>query len=77
MKLRRDEYLKLTMLDDENGRILDIRAWKKTPTGGMPTRKSFILSARTVVPLIIGLQKIHRDESEVQSRFNSTEATPS
>ncbi len=74
MRLKSDEYLRLTILREHNERVMDIRVWKRSPTGGLPTRKSIIVSKKLIVPLIRGLQKVHQAESAIEAR-NTTEVT--
>ena len=74
MRLNADEYLRLTIVREQEKRVMDIRVWKNTPTGGVPTRKSIIISKKLIVPLIRGLQKIHQAESAIEAR-NTTEIT--
>ncbi len=68
MRLKADEYLKLTILLDKSERVLDVRVWKRTPTGGVFTRKSLTMPKKLLIPLIIGLQKIHQAESAIESK---------
>jgi hypothetical protein len=72
MKLRSDEWLKLTPIVDEGKDVVDIRVWKRTPTGGVPTKKSLIIDEKLVVPLIMTLQKLHRYRSKEKTQ--TTEA---
>ncbi len=69
MRVKKNEYLKLTVLSDNGQRVLDIRIWKRTPTGGVFTNKTLIVSKRMIVPLIVGLQKIHQAESAIESQI--------
>lgn len=71
MRVNRGEYLKLTILPEGNDFVLDIRVWKQTPTGGVPTKKSLTSNRQIVIPLIMALQKIHRAQSAVEA--NTTE----
>ncbi len=68
MRLESDEWLKVTPIVDNGVELLDMRIWRKTPTGGIPTRKSLIIPDKMLVPLIMGLQKIHRQESERKAK---------
>lgn len=72
MRLKADEYLRLTVLEDKGQRVLDVRVWKKTPTGGVPTKNALIMSKRFIVPFIISLQKIHQQDSLIEIK-NTTE----
>jgi len=67
MKLRSDEWLRLTPGDDGGKRVLDIRIWRQTPTGGMPTNKTLMIETKLIVPLIIQLQKAHQFESKKET----------
>lgn len=73
MKLRSDEWLRLTPGTENGKRVLDIRIWRRTPTGGMPTKKSLAIETKLIVPLIMQLQKIHQFESKEASQ--TTEVT--
>ncbi len=68
MKLRSDEWLRLTLITEDNQRYLDIRVWRRTPTGGVPTKKSLMVDRKLIVPLIIQLQKVHQFESSQESK---------
>ncbi len=72
MRVNRDEYLKLTILPEGGELVLDMRVWKRTPTGGVPTKKNIIAPRRIVVPLIIALQKMHQAQCAVEAK-NTTE----
>ncbi len=71
MRLKKNEYLKLTILPDNGERVLDIRVWRRSPTGGVFTKKSFTVSKRLVIPLIRGLQKIHQAESAIEAKHTT------
>jgi hypothetical protein len=73
MKLRSDEWLRLTPIVDKGREVVDIRIWRKTPTGGVPTKKSLIIDERLIVPLIMTLQRLHRSRSSQKSK--TTEVT--
>lgn len=74
MRLKSDEYLRLTILQENNERVMDIRVWKNSPTGGVPTRKSIIVSKKLIIPLIRGLQRVHQAESLIEAK-HTTEVT--
>ncbi len=68
MTITENEFLRMTPFKDSNGkRAVDLRVWKRTPTGGMPTKASIVIDQRMIIPMIIQLQKIHQHESELQT----------
>ncbi len=71
MRVNRGEYLKLTILPEGNDLVLDIRVWKSTPTGGVPTKKAIVAPRNIVIPFIRALQKVH----QVQSNIEATSTT--
>jgi hypothetical protein len=73
MRLKKDEYLRLTVLPDKGDSVLDIHVWKRSPTGGYPTNKTITVDKRFIVPLIRGLQKVHREQSSLEA--HTTEVT--
>ncbi len=72
MKLRSDEWLRLTPGTEDGKRVLDIRIWRQTPTGGMPTKKTLMIDTKLVIRLIMQLQKVHQFESSLEA--STTEA---
>jgi hypothetical protein len=71
MRLNGDEWLKLTPIIENGVELLDMRIWKKTPTGGVPTRKSLIIPERMIIPLIMTLQKVHEHRSREKASATS------
>lgn len=67
MRVNPGEYIKLTILSEGDELVLDMRVWKKTPTGGMPTKKAIIAPRQIVVPLITALQRVHRAQSSIEA----------
>lgn len=68
MVLREDEWIKLTSIRDGDLDAIDIRIWRMTPTGGIPTKRSICFEDKLIVPLIIELQKMHRIRSRAKAR---------
>jgi hypothetical protein len=58
----------LSFIEEDGRPKLDIRFWKATPTGGMPTNQAISIDRRDIIGLIIGLQKAFRVESRRQAK---------
>lgn len=63
-----EKWLRVTSIIDKGVNCLDMRVWKKTPTGGMPTKEAVVIDERMIIPLIIKLQAIHRDISSIEAK---------
>lgn len=74
MVIRDDEWLRLTPLTENWKTVIDIRVWRKTPTGGMPTKKSIIIPFPLVTRLIAALQGVHEKVNVLESKKTGANA---
>jgi hypothetical protein len=74
MKPRGNQYI-LSLIEEGGEEKLDIRFWKATPTGGMPTNEALVIHRKEIVPLIIGLQAMYRIDSRKKALGKKTEVT--